>query len=65
MVLVEKPEGNRPLGRLRGGWEDGIGMDLRVIVWGNVEWIQLAQDMDWWQAFVNTAMYLRVLAPRS
>jgi hypothetical protein len=28
-VLVGKPEGKRPLGRLRHRWEDGIGMDLR------------------------------------
>jgi hypothetical protein len=30
-VLVGKPEGKRPLGRPRRRWEDGIGMDLRVI----------------------------------
>jgi hypothetical protein len=28
-VLVGKPEGNRPLGRLRHRQEDGIRMDLR------------------------------------
>jgi hypothetical protein len=38
-VLVGKPEGNRPLGRPRRRWEDGIKMDLR-------EWIHLAQDRD-------------------
>jgi hypothetical protein len=27
-VLVEKPEGKRPLGRPRHRWEDGIRMDL-------------------------------------
>jgi hypothetical protein len=27
-VLVEKPEGKRPLGRPRRRWEDGIIMDL-------------------------------------
>jgi hypothetical protein len=30
-VLVGKPEGKRPLGRLRQRWEDEIGMDLREI----------------------------------
>jgi hypothetical protein len=30
-VLVGKPEGNRPLGRPRRRWEDGIRMDLRDI----------------------------------
>jgi hypothetical protein len=57
-----KPEGKRPLGRPRRGWEDEIRMDLREIGWGNVDWIQ---DMDRWRAFVNTVMNLRVLAPRS
>jgi hypothetical protein len=28
-VLVDKPDGNRPLGRHKHGWEDNIRMDLR------------------------------------
>jgi hypothetical protein len=56
-----KPEGKRPLGRLRRRWEDGIRMDLD---WGSVDWIQLAQDRDRWRALVNTVMNLRILAPR-
>jgi hypothetical protein len=32
-VLVEKSEENRPLGRSRRRWEDGIRMDLREIGW--------------------------------
>jgi hypothetical protein len=35
-VLVGKPEGKRPLGRPRRGWEDGIKMDPREIGWGGV-----------------------------
>ena len=30
-VLVGKPEGKRPLGRLRRRWEDNIKMDLQVV----------------------------------
>jgi hypothetical protein len=30
-VLGGKPEGNRPFGRPRRRWEDGIRMDLREI----------------------------------
>jgi hypothetical protein len=30
-VLVGKPEGKRPLGRLRHSWKDGIRMDWREI----------------------------------
>jgi hypothetical protein len=62
-VLVEKPEGKRPLGRSRRRWEDGFKMDLREVGWGGVEWILLAQDMDCLQAVVNAVMDLRVLAP--
>jgi hypothetical protein len=64
-VLMGKPEGKRPHGRPRRRWEDGIRMDLREIGWGSVDWIQLAQDRDRWQALVNTVMNHRVLAPRS
>jgi hypothetical protein len=42
---------------------DGIKMDLRQIGWGNVEWIQLVQDRDWWRALVNMVMNLWVLEP--
>jgi hypothetical protein len=64
-VLVGKPEGERPLGRPRRRWEDGIKMDFREIGWGGVEWIHLAQDRDRWRAVVNAVMNLRVVGPRS
>jgi hypothetical protein len=32
-VLVEKPEGNKPLGRPRRRYEDGIRVDLMEIGW--------------------------------
>jgi hypothetical protein len=41
-VLVEKSEGNRPLGRPRHRWEGGIKLDLEEIGWGCVDWIHLA-----------------------
>jgi hypothetical protein len=33
-VLVGKPEGRRPLGRLRRKWEDNIKMILQEVGWG-------------------------------
>jgi hypothetical protein len=63
--LVGKPGGKRPLGRPRRRWEDGIRMDVRVIGFGGVDWIRLAQDKDRWRAVVSAVMNLRVLAPRS
>jgi hypothetical protein len=32
-ILVEMPEGKRPLGRQRRRWVENIKMDLRVIGW--------------------------------
>jgi hypothetical protein len=39
---------------------DNIKMDLREIGWDDMDWIDLAQDMDQWRALVNTVMNLRV-----
>jgi hypothetical protein len=41
-------------------WVDNIKMDLRVIGWGGMDWIDLAQDMDHWRTLVNTVMNIRV-----
>jgi hypothetical protein len=64
-VLVGKHEVERPLGRHRHRWKDGVRMDLREIGLGGVEWIHLAQNRDQWQAVVNVEMNLWVLAPWS
>jgi len=40
-VLVGKPEGKRPLGRLRRRWEDNIKMDLQKVGCEGMEWIVL------------------------
>jgi hypothetical protein len=34
-VLVDRPEGKRPLGRPRNRWEDLIKMDLQEFEWGH------------------------------
>jgi hypothetical protein len=58
-ILVGRPEGRRPLGRLRRRWEDNIKMDLQEVGWG-MDWIELAQDRDRWRALMNAVMNLRV-----
>jgi len=56
----EGPEGNIPLERHRRGWEDNIKIDLQVVGFGGMDWIDLAQDRNRWRAFVNAVMNLRV-----
>jgi hypothetical protein len=43
-LLVGKPEGKRPLGRLKHRWLNNIRMYLGEMGWGDVDWIGLAQD---------------------
>jgi hypothetical protein len=59
-LLVGKPEGKRPLGRLRRRWVDNIRMDLGAVGWGDVDWIGLAKDRNRWGALVNSLLNLRV-----
>jgi hypothetical protein len=40
--------------------EDNIRRDLREIVWHDVDWIHLAQDMDQLWALLSTVINLRV-----
>jgi hypothetical protein len=52
-VLVGKPEGKRPLRRLRRRWEDNIKMDLQEGGGGRGDWMELAQDRDGWRELVG------------
>jgi hypothetical protein len=60
-VLVEKPEGKRPLGRPRLRWDDNIKIDLQEVGCGGMDWIELAQDRDMWRALMTAVMNLQVL----
>ena len=55
-VLVGKPEGKRP----RRRWENNIKMGLQEVGCGGMDWIELDQDRDRWQALVNAVMSHRV-----
>ena len=59
-VLVGKPDGKRPMGRLRHRWEGNIKMDLQEVGCGSMDWTELAQDRDSWRELVNMVMNLRV-----
>jgi hypothetical protein len=55
-VLVGKPGGNRPFARLEHRWENYIKIELQEVGWGNMDWIDEAQNGDSWRALVNVAM---------
>jgi hypothetical protein len=55
-VLVGKPEGKIPLGKPRRRWENNIKTDLQKVECEGMDLIDLAQDRDRWQAFVNAVM---------
>ena len=59
-VLLEKPEGRRPMGRRRLRCVGNIRMDLQEEGCGYIDWIGLAQDRDRWRTLVSAVMNLRV-----
>ena len=52
--------GKRLLGRLRRRYEDNIRMDVKEIYIDTRNWIDSAKDRDYWRAFVNSALSLRI-----
>ena len=59
-ILTGKPTGKRPLGRPRRRWEDNIRMYLEEIGINAGNWIDSAQDRNYWRVLVNAALNLRV-----
>ena len=59
-VLVERPEGKKPLGRSNRRWEDNIEMDYKEAGWRDIYGVDRAQDRDRWRALVNAVMNLRL-----
>ena len=59
-ILTGKPTGKRPLEVPRRRWEDNIRMDLEVIGINLGNWVDSAQDRDYWRALVNAALNLWV-----
>ena len=58
-ILAGKPTGKRPLGRPRRRWKDNIRMDLGEIGTNAGNWVDSAQDRNYWRALVNAALNLR------
>jgi hypothetical protein len=60
-VLVDKPEGKRPLGIPWRRWEDDIQIDLHKVGCGGMDWMKLDRDRDRdrWGTLVNALTNLR------
>ena len=54
-ILFEICHGNNLLQRPRRRWEDNIRMDLEEIGINVGNWVDSAQDRDYWRALVNAA----------
>ena len=59
-IITSKPTGKRPLGRPRHRWEDNVRIDLKEIGISTRNWVDSAEDRDYWRALVNAELNLRV-----
>ena len=59
-ILTGKPTGNRHLGRPRRRWKDNIRMNLEDIGISAGNWVDSAQDSNYWRGLVNAALNLWV-----
>jgi hypothetical protein len=55
-MLVGRPEGKRPLGRLWHRLKHNIRLAVRERGWDVVDWIHLAHNTDQWWAVVKTVI---------
>ena len=60
-ILTGKPTGKIPLGRPRRRWGDNIRMNLEEIGINAGNWVDMAQERDYWRALVNAVLNLWVL----
>ena len=54
-ILTGTHTGKRPLERPRRRWEDNIRMNLEEMGINAGNWVDSAQDRDYWRALVNAA----------
>ena len=59
-IVTGKPTGKRPLVIPRPRWGDKIRMKLEEVGISAGNWVDSAQDRDYWRALVNAVLNLRV-----
>ena len=58
--VVFSAAGKRPLGRSGPRWEDNIIINVKEIYINMRNWIDSAQNRDYWRALGNAVLNLRV-----
>ena len=58
-ILTGKPTGKRSSWRPKRRWEVNIRMDLEEIGINAGNWVDSAQDRNYWRALVNAGLNLR------
>ena len=59
-IITGTLTGKRPLGRPRRRWEDNIRMVLKEVGSNTRDWVDSAQDYDFWRARVNAVLNIRI-----
>ena len=52
-ILTDTQAGKKPLGRPRRRWEYNIRMDIKEIGINSRNWVDSAQDTDFWRPLMN------------
>jgi hypothetical protein len=60
-IFVGKPEGKRPLYRLKRRWEDNIKMNLQETGYVDMKWIHLGRDKNQLHCLVKGIINIRVI----
>ena len=58
-ILIDQPKGML-LGRSRRIWEENVVKDIKEIGVNTRNWIDSAQDGDYWRVLLNAAVDLRI-----
>ena len=59
-IFTGTPSGKIPLGRPRRRWENNIRMDLKEMGINTRNWVDSAQDRDYWKDLVIAVLNLRI-----
>ena len=59
-ILTGNPTGMRPLGTPRHRWEDNLRLNLKEIGISTRDWVDSAQDRDYWRALKTAALNFQV-----